>query len=104
MRAIGRDPKNPTLKGVSFLLRDDGQFSGILRGDRTKILRFFDEVIPPPSGERRLRQSRQALRLIAEAGVTNVSDMSDFKQLERFRSRRMPGVWTVQSHVPPPLE
>lgn len=102
--AVGLDPDNLSLEGMSFLSRKDGTFSGIFRGDRSTVLRLFHAIIPPPSLERRLRQSRHALNLIARAGVTNVSDMSDFKQLEIFRELHKRGELTVQVHCRPPLD
>ncbi len=59
---------------------------------------------PFPSPPRRLAQTRHALQLVAEAGVTTLSDMSDDTQLAIYRQLRRQGDLTVRVHVRPGLD
>lgn len=104
LAALGFGPTNPQEKGITFVHDDAGEFTGIIRGDRSGILGIFSSLIPEISHERRVEQSRRALRLIAEAGVTNVSDMSDWAQLDIFRELHEAGELTTRIHFRPQME
>ncbi|MCH7944612.1 MAG: amidohydrolase [Armatimonadetes bacterium] len=104
LAALGFDPENPQERGITFLHNDAGEFTGLIRGDRSRIIGLFGSLIPEVSHERRLEQSRHALRLIAEAGVTNVSDMSDWGQLDIFRELHEAGELTTRIHFRPQME
>ncbi|MCH7903562.1 MAG: amidohydrolase [Armatimonadetes bacterium] len=104
LAAIEIGPADLKNNGIAFVRNDAGEFTGIIRGDRSTIMGLFGSVIPKVSHERRLQQSRQALRLIAEAGVTNVSDMSDWAQLDIFRELHEAGELTTRIHFRPQME
>ena len=105
LAAIGVDPANPELRGVEFARDSSGRVTGVLRETSPRAAgRVFNAVIPDLSHERRLAQSRHALRLIAEAGVTNVSDMSDWQQLDIHRELHKAGELTCRIHYRPQME
>jgi predicted amidohydrolase YtcJ len=103
LEAAGLDPEGAEHRGIEFVRDDTGRFTGLLRGSR--VARLFQQVVPQEmSTQRRLQRTRRALRMIAEAGVTNVSDMSDDRQLEIYRQLRAAGELTVRVHFRYPLD
>ena len=83
LQAAGIDPELPAPEDIVYVLDDDGNFTGRLRGDA--VLEYFEKVIPPFSHERRRLQTLNALEIVRKNGVTTVSDMSDDEQLEIYR-------------------
>lgn len=102
LRAAGLDPENPSLEGARFERNDSGRITGVVSG--STVASFFEDLIPPPSRARRLAQTRNALEVVAAAGVTNISDMSDDLQLELYRELRAAGDLTVRVHFRYPLD
>jgi predicted amidohydrolase YtcJ len=119
LRAAGLDPENPQAEGAEFVRDANGRPTGIVRGARVRPLfgggggrgqrgrrgrggrgrGQAGGTIPP----RRIAQTRHALQLVAEAGVTSLSDMSDNTQLEIYRQLREQGDLTVRVRFRPPL-
>ncbi len=101
LRALGIDPQNPKAANIEFV-RDAAGFTGRLRGDGirgllTKVPRTF-------SRQRRLLQTKHALKVIAGFGVTSVSDMSDDEQLSIYRELHRKGELTVRVDFRYPLD
>lgn len=94
--AAGLDPDNPQVDGVEFLRDDDGP-TGVFRGNRASTI-FRLKAPREFSKERRVKQSKNALAMIAAAGVTNISDMSDDRQLEIFRELHASGELPTRIH------
>ncbi len=93
----GLDPDNPEADGVEFEQDDDGNPTGIVKGDR--VAEFFGEFTPGDfSFERRVQQTINALAEIRKYGVTNVSDMSDDTQVEIYEMLRDEGELTSRIH------
>ncbi|MEM0982729.1 MAG: amidohydrolase [Planctomycetota bacterium] len=84
MRAVGLDPRDPEADGITFDRGDDGRPTGVMRGRGVRPL-FTPNVPSGFSYERRLEQSRRALQMAAEAGVTGLHDMSDDTQITIYR-------------------
>ena len=86
------------------LVRDaDGNFTGRLQG--SEVRRIFARVVPQRlSHQRRLRQTRHALQMIARYGVTSVSDMSDDTQLQLYQELRDQEQLTVRVDFRYPLD
>lgn len=104
LRVLGVDPADANVPGVEFVHDDTGWFTGILRGNNLRIRRMFDTIIPPISHDRRVQQTLHALDMIAAAGVTNVSDMSDDEQLAIYRELHERGELTARIHFRYPLD
>jgi predicted amidohydrolase YtcJ len=103
--AAGIDPDDPSVAehpDWSFEREPSGRLTGIVRG--SGVAEFFAAIIPPPSRQRRLEQSRSALEVVRRAGVTNFSDMSDDLQLELYRELHAAGELTARVHFRFPLE
>ncbi len=96
LQAVGLDPADPPA-GVEFVPDSSGRPNGILRGDAVREL-FSAKVPQGFSRQRRVEQTKKALREIRRHGVTNVSDMSDDEQLEIYRQLRDSGELTVRIH------
>lgn len=96
LRAAKLDPDDPQVRGVEFVRDDDGP-TGVFHGDRAGTV--FRLVAPREfSRERRVKQTRHALNMIAAAGVTNISDMSDDTQLDIFRELHAAGELPIRIH------
>lgn len=106
LRAAGLDPDDPHLEGATFVREGErggeGRLTGVVIGDG--VAEVFEALIPPASRERRLAQTRNALEVVAAAGVTNVSDMSDDLQLELYRELHAAGELTTRIHFRFPLD
>jgi len=97
MSEAGLDPDNPEAEGVEFERDDDGNPTGIVKGDR--VAEFFGEFTPDDfSYDRRVQQTKNALAEIRKYGVTNVSDMSDDTQIEIYEMLRDEGELTSRIH------
>ena len=95
LKALGLKPDNPSAVGLQFMRDGDGRFTGIMRGEQVRAL--FAKKIPKTfSHQRRMRQTKRALREIARYGITGISDMSDDEQLEIYRELRKSGKLTVR--------
>ena len=93
----GLDPDNPEADGIEFERDDDGNPTGIVKGDR--VAEFFSEFIPDDfSFDRRVQQTVNALAEIRKYGVTNVSDMSNDTQVEIYEMLRDEGELTSRIH------
>ncbi|MDX1623871.1 MAG: amidohydrolase [Gemmatimonadota bacterium] len=62
------------------------------------------EAVPPKPLERRLAESRAALRRLAERGVTTIHDITGEEQLEVFQRLRDAGELTVRVYARPTLD
>ncbi len=94
---------NASQADVEFLKNSQGRFDGHLRGKG--VAKLFSSVVPRSfSRERRIQQTKNALKEIARAGVTNVSDMSDETQLDIYRELHRKGELTVRVHFRPFLD
>ena len=103
MLLAGLNPDNPQAADVEFLKDDAGKPTGIMTGKGVREL--FRKVIPRNfSYQRRINQTKKALQLIAEHGVTNVSDMSDDTQLKIYRDLRRKNELTTRIHFRYPLD
>lgn len=102
LEAAGLDLEQPELDGAVFARDGEGRLTGVVTGDG--VAELFESVIPEPSRERRLAQTKHALETIARAGVTNVSDMSDELQLDLYRELHASGELTVRVHFRYPLD
>ena len=97
MSEAGLDPDNPEADGVEFERDDDGNPTGIVKGER--VTEFFGEFTPDDfSYDRRVQQTKNALAEIRKYGVTNVSDMSDDTQVEIYEMLRDEGELTSRIH------
>lgn len=102
--AVGLDPDNPQADGVEFLTSAEGRPTGVMR-NAAAIRRVFMPHVPREhSHERRMAQTRNALTLIRQHGVTNISDMSDDEQLDIYRELHRRGELTVRVHFRYPLD
>lgn len=103
LRAAKLDPGNPQAADVEFMKDSQGRFNGHMRGKG--VARLFSNVAPRNfSRERRIQQTKNALKEIARFGVTNVSDMSDDTQLDIYRELHRNGELTVRIHFRPFLD
>jgi predicted amidohydrolase YtcJ len=93
-KAAGLDWNKPQAEGVEFVRDASGAFTGVMKGRGAR--RLFRP--PPVSFERRVAQARNALRMIAEAGVTNVSDISNDASMEIYRYLHARGELTARIH------
>ncbi len=100
--AAGLDPERPALAGATFARDGAGRLTGIVTGEG--VAAFFEDLIPEPSHARRLAQTKHAMGVVAAAGVTNVSDMSDDTQLSLYRELHEAGDLTVRVHFRYPLD
>ena len=97
MSEAGLDPDNPEADEVEFERDDDGNPTGIVKGER--VTEFFGEFTPDDfSYDRRVQQTKNALAEIRKYGVTNVSDMSDDTQVEIYEMLRDEGELTSRIH------
>ena len=97
MSEAGLDPDNPEADEVEFERDDDGNPTGIVKGER--VTEFFGEFTPDDfSYDRRMQQTKNALAEIRKYGVTNVSDMSDDTQVEIYEMLRDEGELTSRIH------
>ncbi|MDA7979148.1 MAG: amidohydrolase [Pirellulales bacterium] len=94
--AAGLDPDDPQVDGVEFL-RDDQGLTGVFRGNRASTI-FRLKAPRAFSKKRRVQQTKRALEMIAAAGVTNISDMSDDRQLQIFRELHAAGELPIRIH------
>jgi len=90
----GLDPDDPSAPNVEFERDAQGRITGVVRGDAWAL--FAPHAPDEVSRERRVRRTRNALRMIARAGVTKVDDMSDDLQLEIYRDLRDRGELTCR--------
>ena len=103
LRAAKLDPRNPQAADIEFMKDSQGRFNGHMRGKG--VARLFSNVAPRNfSRERRVQQTKNALKEIARFGVTNVSDMSDDTQLDIYRELHRNGELTVRIHFRPFLD
>jgi len=104
LRAAGLDLENlPPDEEIEVIRDDDGQFTGRLRG--RSVLRLFQRVLPRRvSYERRVAQSKHALQVAAQYGVTSFSDMSDDTQLRIHQQLREQDELTARVDFRFPLE
>jgi predicted amidohydrolase YtcJ len=102
-RAVKLDLNNPQAADIEFLRDGQGRLSGHMRG--RGVTRLFNTVVPRSfSRERRLQQTKNALALIRQFGVTNVSDMSDDLQADLYKELHRNGELTVRVHFRPGLD
>ena len=100
LRAVNVDPDKPSAPDVEFLKDSQGKFNGHMRG--RGVTRLFASAVPRTlSRDRRIRQTKYALKEIRRFGVTNVSDMSDDTQLDIYRELHQKGELTVRVHFRP---
>ena len=103
LRAVNVDPDKPSAPDVEFLKDSQGKFNGHMRG--RGVTRLFASAVPRTlSRDRRIRQTKYALKEIRRFGVTNVSDMSDDTQLDIYRELHQKGELTVRVHFRPGLD
>lgn len=121
LRAAGLDPENPQAQGSVFIQDATGRPTGIFTGGGARRLFGGDRGGRGQRGRgqrgrggqtginpRQIAQTRHALQLVAEAGVTSLSDMSGNlpgnTQLAIYRQLREAGELTVRVHYRPGLE
>ncbi|MBO6577121.1 MAG: amidohydrolase [Rhodothermales bacterium] len=95
--AAGIDVENPSAPGVTFETDASGHATGIMTGSGVRAL-FADAVPDGFSLQRRMDQTRNALRVAASYGVTSFSDMSDDEQLEIYRALRETDELSMRVH------
>ncbi len=99
LKAAGLDPRNPKADGVEFVRDAQGRLTGLIRGrDVQRLFGRGGRGRGRASYERRVQQTKNALKMIAAAGVTNVSDMSDDTQVRIYQELRAKGELTVRIH------
>ena len=97
LEAAGVDVAQPSAQGVEFATAADGAATGVMTGPGVRAL--FNDVVPEDfTLARRMNQTRNALRVAAEHGVTSFSDMSDDTQLEIYRALRETEELTLRVH------
>jgi predicted amidohydrolase YtcJ len=104
LKSIGiTEPMTAKVSGVKFAADASGKATGVFRGAGARRL-FGARLIRKASRARRVQQTKFALRRVAEAGVTSLSDMSDDAQLEIYRELHAKGELSVRVHFRPMLE
>lgn len=97
LELAGVDVADPDAPGVEFDTDAQGHATGIFRGEGVEAL--FEDIVPETfSRERRLAQTRHALKEAARYGVTSLSDMSDDLQVELYRDLKAAGELTTRVH------
>ena len=100
--AVGRDSRGrPT--GVLFNPVTAGVESTLLVTDN--VMALYSELIPPPSRDQRIAETRAAWRQMASVGVTSYCDItSDPVYVDIYRELRDSGEMTARVRYRPPLD
>ena len=100
--AVGRDA-NGVPTGVLFNPVTAGVESTLLVTDN--VMELYADLIPPPSRDQRIAETRAAWRQMASVGVTSYCDItSDPIYVDIYRQLRDEGSMTARVRVRPPLD
>jgi len=97
---IGKEARDPE-GGRIERARETGEPTGLLEGAAADLVR---DVVPEPSWERRVAETRRALDDARRAGVTSLQDMSPPPQLAIYQHLLDRGELTVRVHYRPTLD
>ena len=100
--AVQRD-RNGEPTGALFNPVSGAVESTVLVRDNVRTL--FDELIPPPSREQRIAETKEAWSKMASVGVTSYCDItSDPVYVDIYREMRDKGEMTARARYRPPLD
>lgn len=111
---IGRDTPDPP--GIAVGRDENGEPTGALfnpvSGDvdstlliSDSVMALYGDLIPPPSREQRIAETRRAWQQMAEVGITSYCDItSDPVYVDLYRELRDNGQMTARVRYRPPLE